>query len=104
MWHKEQMNVQFHGGKQNGYIIQKRQKKNEVVAFIPESTVNYGHILSYMHIGQHSEASLQYYWETVKATEEEYKPLLKELKSIYDDETLVIKKRLNMDKLRSMWR
>nr|DAR46193.1 MAG TPA: hypothetical protein [Caudoviricetes sp.] len=57
-----------------------------------------------MHIGQHSEASLQYYWETVKATEEEYKPLLKELKSIYADEALVIKKRLNMDKLRSIWR
>ena len=85
-------------------LFRKDRKTNEVVAFIPESTVNYGHILSYMHIGQHSEASLQYYWETVKATEEEYKPLLKELKNIYDDEALVIKKRLNMDKLRSMWR
>lgn len=79
-------------------LFRKDRKTNEVVAFIPESTVNYGHILSYMHIGQHSEASLQYYWETVKATEEEYKPLLKA------DEALVIKKRLNMDKLRSIWR
>lgn len=52
-------------------LFRKDRKTNEVVAFIPESTVNYGHILSYMHIGQHSEASLQYYWETVKATEEE---------------------------------
>lgn len=38
-------------------LFRKDRKTNEVVAFIPESTVNYGHILSYMHIGQHSEAS-----------------------------------------------
>ena len=94
----------FMEGNRMDILFRKDRKTNEVVAFIPESTVNYGHILSYMHIGQHSEASLQYYWETVKATEEEYKPLLKELKSIYDDEALIIKKRLNMDKLRSMWR
>ena len=91
-------------GNRMDILFRKDRKTNEVVAFIPESTVNYGHILSYMHIGQHSEASLQYYWETVKATEEEYKSLLKELKSIYADEALVIKKRLNMDKLRSIWR
>ena len=94
----------FMDGNRMDILFRKDRKTNEVVAFIPESTVNYGHILSYMHIGQHSEASLQYYWETVKATEEEYKPLLKELKSIYADEALVIKKRLNMDKLRSIWR
>lgn len=94
----------FMEGNRMDILFRKDRKTNEVVAFIPESTVNYGHILSYMHIGQHSEASLQYYWETVKATEEEYKPLLKELKSIYADEALVIKKRLNMDKLRSIWR
>ena len=35
-------------------LFRKDRKTNEVVAFIPESTVNYGHILSYMHIGQHS--------------------------------------------------
>ena len=94
----------FMDGNRMDILFRKDRKTNEVVAFIPESTVNYGHILSYMHIGQHSEASLQYYWETVKATEEKYKPLLKELKSIYADEALVIKKRLNMDKLRSIWR
>ena len=85
-------------------VIFRKDKEGNVIAFLPELRVNHGNIASYMHIGQHSEASLQYYWETVKATEEEYKPLLKELKSIYDDEALVIKKRLNMDKLRSMWR
>lgn len=85
-------------------LFRKDRKTNEVVAFIPESTVNYGMILSYMHVGQHSEASLQYYWDTVKAMEEEYKPLLMELERIYDDKILVVKKRLNMDKLRNMWR
>lgn len=85
-------------------VIFRKDREGNIIAFLPELRVNHGNIMSYMHIGQHSEASLQYYWETVKATEEEYKPLLKELKSIYDDEALVIKKRLNMDKLRSMWR
>lgn len=85
-------------------VIFRKYREGNIITFLPELRVNHGNIMSYMHIGQHSEASLQYYWETVKATEEEYKPLLKELKSIYDDEALVIKKRLNMDKLRSMWR
>lgn len=85
-------------------LFRKDRKTNEVVAFIPESIVNYGKILSYMHIGQHSEASLEYYWETVKATEEEYKPLLEELENIvYNDDILTVKKRLNYDKLSDVW-
>lgn len=85
-------------------LFRKDRKTNKVVAFIPESTVNYGHILSYMHIGQHSEATLQYYWDTVKATEEEYKPLLEELENIvYNDDILTVKKRLNYDKLSDAW-
>lgn len=85
-------------------LFRKDRKTNEVVAFIPESIVNYGKILSYTHIGQHSEASLEYYWETVKATEEEYKPLLEELENIvYNDDILTVKKRLNYDKLSDVW-
>ena len=91
-------------GNRMDILFRKDRKTNEVVAFIPESTVNYGHILSYMHIGQHSEASLQYYWGTVKATEEEYKLLLEELESIvYNDDILTVKKRLNYDKLSNAW-
>ena len=54
-------------------------KEYEIVAFFPEIDTNYGKILSYMHIGQHGEADLEFYRETKKATEAEYKPLLEEL-------------------------
>lgn len=76
----------------------------EVVAFFPEIEVNYGRILSYMHIGQHSEADLGFYHETKKATEAEYKPLLEELKAIYDDCELVVKQKINYNDLRNAWK
>lgn len=85
-------------------LFRKDKNTKEIVAFIPESAVRYGSILCYTHIGQHSEASLQYYCDTIKATEEEYRPLLEELQSIYSDEALNVKKRLNMDKLRNSWK
>lgn len=84
-------------------LFRKDKDTKEIVAFLPECPVNYGNILCYMHIGQHSEASLQYYWDTVKATEEEYKPLLEELKNIIYDDILTVKKRLNYDKLSDAW-
>ena len=67
----------------------------EVVAFFPEIEANYGRILSYMHIGQHSEADLGFYHVTKKATETEYKPLLEELKAIYEDCELIVKQKIN---------
>ena len=79
-------------------------KEYEIVAFFPEIEANYGKILSYMHIGQHGEADLGFYQETIKATEMEYKPLLEELKSIYDDCELMIKQKINYKDLRKAWR
>lgn len=76
----------------------------EVVAFFPEIEVNYGRILSYMHIGQHGEADLGFYHETKKVTEAEYKPLLEELKVIYDDCELVVKQKINYNDLRNAWK
>ena len=76
----------------------------EVVAFFPEIEANYGRILSYMHIGQHSEADLGFYHITKKATEEEYKPLLNELKVRYDDCELVVKQKLYYNDLVKAWR
>lgn len=67
----------------------------EVVAFFPEIEANYTRIMSYMHTGQHGEADLGFYHESKKATEAEYRPLLEELKAIYDDCELVVKQRLN---------
>ena len=76
---------------------------NDVIAFLPEIRVNYGNIMSYMHIGQHSEASYDFYNGTKKATEEEYKQLLEELKQRYDDCVLEVKQRLCYDDLIKSW-
>lgn len=76
----------------------------EVIAFFPEIEANYGNILSYMHIGQHSEASLEFYWTTKKATETEYRPLLEELKVRYDDCKLVVRQKVNYKDLHKAWR
>ena len=63
-------------------VIFRKNKNNDVIAFFPEARVNYGNIMSYMHIGQHSEASYQFYVETKKADKSEYNSLLDELKRI----------------------
>ena len=80
-------------------VIFRKDKEGNVIAFLPELRVNHGNIASYMHIGQHSEASYQFYVETKKADKSGYISLLEELKSIYDDCILVVKKRLCYDDL-----
>lgn len=80
-----------------------RKKGNDVIAFLPEIEVNYGNIMSYMHIGQHGEASYEFYTETKKATEEEYKPLLEELKQRYDDCILEVRQKLYYNDLIKSW-
>ena len=86
-------------------VIFRKNKDGEVIAFFPEFHVQRGNIMSYMHIGQHSEASYQFYAETKKADESEYNSLLNELKSIYDDCTFVVKQRLCYDDLvNKAWR
>lgn len=76
----------------------------EVVAFFPEIKANYGKILSYMHIGQHSEASIEFYRETSKVSPEEFKPLLDELRAIYDDVELTVKRKICYNDLRKAWK
>ena len=80
-----------------------RKKDNDVIAFLPEIEVNHGNIMSYMHIGQHGEASYEFYTETKKATEEEYKSLLEELKMRYDNCILEVKQRLHYNDLVKSW-
>ena len=80
-------------------VIFRKDKEGNIIAFFPELRVNHGNIASYMHIGQHSEASYWFYKETKKVNETEYNPLLEELKSIYDDCILVVKQRLRYDDL-----
>lgn len=88
-------------------IFRKDKKSGEIIAFFPETEVNRYKIMSYMHIGQHSEASIYYYEiDTKKAEPSEYNSLLSELKKIYEDDKteLVIKTRINHNDLEKAWR
>lgn len=85
-------------------VIFRKTKEGEIIAFFPEASANFGNILSYMHIGQHAEASHDFYMATKKATEKEYESLLKELKSIYNDCILVVKQKLYYNDLIKAWK
>lgn len=86
-------------------IVFRKNKHNNVIAFFPEVRVNYGNIMSYMHIGQHDEASYEFYLTTRKANENEYADLFAELRKIYDDCELVVKQRINYNDLRDkVWK
>lgn len=76
-------------------VIYRKDSDGNILAFFPELSANYGNIVCYQHIGQHGEASTNYYTNnTEKATPNEYKELHKELKSIYHDAELSVKQRL----------
>lgn len=80
------------------------RKQKMIIAFFPEATVNFGNIMSYEHIGQHSEAAYSFYLETKKAKPEEYVDLLEELRNIYSDCKFEIKSKLYMPDLQKAWR
>ena len=84
-------------------VIFRKDKEGNVIAFLPELRVNHGNIMSYMHIGQHGEASLDFYYSTTKASAQEYESLFNELKTIYDDCVLVAKQKLNYKDLLTAW-
>lgn len=70
-------------------VIFRKNKHNDVIAFFPEVRVNYGNIMSCMHIGQHGEASYEFYLTTRKANENEYADLFAELRDLYSIVTMV---------------
>lgn len=80
------------------------KKDERIIAFFPEATVNFGKIISYEHIGQHSEAAYEFYLETKKAKPEEYAELLEELRKIYSDCRLEIKSKLHYPTLQTAWK
>ena len=84
-------------------VIFRKDKSGNVTAFFPGMRCNYGMIVCYQHIGQHSEASMSYYDSTIKAKEDEYKPLLNELNGIYSDCKLIVKQRLPKGGNREAW-
>lgn len=52
------------------------------VAFLLDVSSNYGRVMSYAHIGQHGESSLDYVRDCRNANENEYSGLKQELESI----------------------
>ena len=58
------------------------EENQDLLAFFPNNQESKGFFLSYCHIGQHSECSLNYIKECRKATIKEYTPLKTELESI----------------------
>ena len=83
-------------------VIFKKDRTGEVTAFFPETvydgSCNPGMIMCYVHNGQHSEASLDYFNKCRPCSEEVYADLLTELERIYDDVNLVVKKRAQWGK------
>ena len=84
-------------------VVFRKNKDGEAIAFFPEFHVQYGNIMSYMHIGQHGEASLDFYYSTKKANQQEYETLLNELKVVYDDCILTVKQKLRYKDLLTAW-
>ena len=85
-------------------IFRKHKKGGEVIAFFPTITVNYGNIMSYSHIGQHSEAAYLFYLhDTVKAKSAEYKTLLNELENIAGYNDLRVMQRVNHKDVVGSW-
>lgn len=63
-------------------VIFRKFKNGEIIALFPELKEGRGLILSYMHIGQHGDASPKIVMDTKPATPEEFAPLYNELTGI----------------------
>lgn len=86
-------------------VIYRKDSDGKIIAFLPELSANVGNIVCYAHIGQHGEASIEYYHGTEKALPSEYEPLHKELKRIYSDVELSVKRRITYtDLTEKAWR
>jgi hypothetical protein len=66
----------------------------EVIALLCGTAVdcNPGNVMSYMHVGQHGEASRDLGSILPLATAEEYKPLQCELSRIYECDVIAVKR------------
>jgi hypothetical protein len=75
-------------------VIFRKYNDGQVIAIFPYEIADAaGNVTSYMHIGQHSAASLDIIRSTKAAGADEYKDLMTELKSIGYD--LIVNKRVN---------
>ncbi len=76
-------------------LFRKDREGGDIVAFFPTLPSNPDRMVCYAHVGQHGEASMEYYYYRTKpAKPDEYTELLAELTQIYDDCDLVVYKRI----------
>ena len=73
-------------------VVFRKFKGGDVIAMFCETAAfsQPGRVLSYMHTGQHAEASRDLGRSLKLATPEEYGPLLRELTSIYGVPVLAV--------------
>ena len=64
------------------FLIHSEDEDNTVFALFPTLKESLNCVLSYAHIGQHSECSLEYARECYEATREQYNDLYHELTSL----------------------
>lgn len=76
----------------NQKVVFRKFKEGEVIALFCNSAsyCNPGKVMSYMHIGQHGEASRYLGRDLKLASPGEYAPLLRELSRIYSPEFKII--------------
>lgn len=67
--------------KEQTKVVFRKFKDGEIIALFPEIVSGY-YIMSYMHIGQHGEASPLLVSDTKPATKAEYLPLFRELSGL----------------------
>ena len=80
-------------------VVFRKFNDGEIIALFPDIKFGCPHyeIMSYMHIGQHTEVDHHAILEQTKlATEEEYQTLLNEIKNIYHDYDIKVMKKLNV--------
>lgn len=74
-------------------LVHFKKHEDDVIAFFIDAEYGGPGLMSYQHIGQHCEASWEFYYECKECDFEEYKPLLEELYQYgYDDLVVVMGK------------
>ena len=78
-------------------IVFRKFNNGEIIALFPQFSYRKNYTIeSYMHIGQHGECDPLIVHKTSLATQEEYEPLLNEIKSIYHDYDIRVMKKLKI--------
>ena len=68
-------------------------RSQEVLAFFPGVSANPGNVMGYAHVGQHGEASYDFYLKNCRpCSEKEYGPLKKELEDLFGYKFKVMKR------------